>query len=207
MEKIYREIPPGKIPWNLETPPELLQSLVADHVVNPCRAIELGCGTGNNVLYLSRMGFDAAGMDISETAIDMARRSAEKAGARCTFYVADALGDLAGIPGGFDFAYDWELLHHVFPEDRKKYLQNVWNLLKPGGRYLSVCFSEKSDQFGGVGKYRSTPLGTVLYFSGEAEVRSLFEDYFRVDELRTVEIKGKHAAHKAIYALSRKKNG
>jgi len=124
---------------------------------------------------------------------------------KCTFVVADVLGDLTEIADKFDFAYDWELLHHIFPEAREKYIENVWRLLNPKGRYLSVCFSEESDQFGGVGKYRKTPLGTVLYLSSQLELKSLFEKRFTIEELKTIDIQGKRVLHKVIYALLMKK--
>ena len=102
-------------------------------------------------------------------------------------------------------AYDWELLHHTYPEKRKKYVENVYRILNPRGNYLSVCFSEKDPQFGGSGKYRETPLGTILYFSSENESRDLFEPYFNIKELKTIKISGKFAPHLANYAFMEKK--
>ena len=49
MEKIYRSIPLDKIPWNIETPPDILQNIVKREKIKPCKVIELGCGTGNKV--------------------------------------------------------------------------------------------------------------------------------------------------------------
>ncbi len=86
-----------------------------------------------------------------------------------------------------------------------KYINNVHRLLNPEGMYLSVCFSEKSPQFGGVGKYRKTPLDTVLYFSSESEIVSLVEPLFEIEKLETVEIQGKFAPHRAIYAFMKKR--
>lgn len=205
MERIYRNVPAEEIPWNIESPPAILESLVSESRVKPCRAIELGCGTGNYVVYLARRGFDATGVDISDAAIEIARRTAAEKGATCTFLVADVLGDLGEIRDTFDFAFDWELLHHIFPPDRGKYVGNVHRLLRPQGRYLSVCFSEESKEFGGIGKYRRTPLGTVLYFSSEEEMASLFHPLFEIEELKTVDIQGKHSLHKAVYAFLAKR--
>lgn len=125
----------------------------------------------------------------------------ERKGLRARLLWADILGDLKEVEGPFDFAYDWELLHHIFPEQRKKYVENVYGKLKPGGSYLSLCFSEKDPQFGGTGKYRETRLGTVLYFSSETELRDLFEPYFRIEELKTVQVKGKYSDHIAVYVF------
>lgn len=206
MEKIYAEMSPEDIPWNIVDPPEILQSLITSGLLRPCKVMELGCGAGNYVIHFARNGFAAAGVDISENAIGMARASALRAGVSCAFIVTDVLGDMAEIKDKFDFVYDWELLHHIFPDDRDRYFGNVGRLLQPGGRYLSVSFSEKSKQFGGVGKYRKTPLGTVLYFSGEPELERLLCKRFVVEDLKTVDIKGKHAVHTAVYARCRKKS-
>lgn len=201
MDGIYRNTPPDNIPWNMESPPPILRTIVETGAINPCKAIEYGCGTGNYVIYLASRGFDAAGVDISGAAIGIAKSSASEKGVACRFIVADVLGDLAEIREPFDFAYDWELLHHIFPPDRAKYVGNVARLLRPGGRYLSVCFSEESAQFGGAGKYRRTPLDTVLYFSSEREMIALFETLFVIDELKTIDIEGKFARHRAVYAF------
>jgi len=205
MENIYREMPLDKIPWNIESPPEILQQIVKTGKIKPCKAIELGCGTGNYALYLAMMEFDVMGIDFSETAIEIAKKGLIDKDIMCQFMVCDVLGDFSEFKETFDFAYDWELLHHIFPPDRNKYLNNIIQILKPDGIYLSVCFSEDSPQFGGKGKYRKTPLDTVLYFSSESEMVSLFKPYFHIDELKTMNIAGKFSDHKVIYAYLRKK--
>ena len=205
MDEIYRNRALEEIPWIVEKPPEVLVDLIESGVIRPCKAVDLGCGTGNYAIYLAGRGFQVTGIDISPTAIGIARENAKSKGARCDFIAADVLGDLKEVGGTFDFAYDWELLHHIFPEHRTKYVENVSRLLNPNGRYLSVCFSEKSPQFGGSGKYRETPLGTVLYFSSESELRDLFEPYFQINELRTIQISGKSAPHLAIYTFMEKR--
>jgi len=78
----------------------------------------------------------------------------------------------------------------------------VYNILKPGAQYFSVCFSEKDPWFGGVGKFRKTHLGKILYFSSESEIHDLFSPYFDIQELKTIEINTKFVSHYAIYALS-----
>jgi D-hexose-6-phosphate mutarotase len=75
----------------------------------------------------------------------------------------------------------------------------------PRGKYLSVCFSEKDPQFGGSEKYRKTRLGTTIYFSSEDELRDLFEPYFNIRDLKTIEIQGKNVTHTAIYAFMEQK--
>jgi 2-polyprenyl-3-methyl-5-hydroxy-6-metoxy-1,4-benzoquinol methylase len=204
-DEIYSNIPLQEIPWNIENPPEALIQLIESGKVKPCSAIDLGCGAGNYAVYLAGKGFTVTGVDISETAIKYAKKNAKDKNVSCDFHRADVLGDLGKeVNKTFDFAYDWELLHHIYPENRNKYVENVQRLINPGGRYLSVCFNEKDVQFGGSGKYRKTQLGTILYFSSEDELRKLFGAYFKILEIKTFEIKGKTVPHIVTYALMEK---
>ncbi|WP_239639042.1 class I SAM-dependent methyltransferase [Thermodesulfovibrio thiophilus] len=201
MNKVYEMIPLEKIPWNVETPPAVLVELVQSGKLKPCKAIDLGCGAGNYAIYLAGKGFDVTGVDISPVAIKHARENALKKGVKCRFLVTDLLGDLHEIDETFDFAYDWELLHHIFPGDRETYAKNVHKLLNPGGKYLSVCFNEGDRSFGGTGRYRKTGIGTVLYFSSIDELIVLFKPYFNIIEAKIITIKGKGIEHLANYVF------
>lgn len=202
VDRIYQMLSLENIPWNSESPPEELVDLVNDGTVRPCKAVDLGCGAGNYAIYLAGLGFTVTGIDSSPTAIRIAGEHAKKQGARCRFVVADLLGDLYEVTDTFDFAYDWEFLHHIFPEDREVYIRNVHKITRPGAMYFSVCFAESDPQFGGTGKYRSTRIGTTLYFSSESEIRDLVSPYFTIRELKTVDITSKFGPHRAVYLLA-----
>ncbi|MBK3517661.1 class I SAM-dependent methyltransferase [Carboxylicivirga marina] len=205
MDHIYKNIPLNKIPWNMERPPKALLDLVANKNIVPCKTIDLGCGLGHYAHYLANCGFDVTGIDISTEAIKLAQERSKQEGIKAAFRTADMIGDLNEIKETFDFAYDWEVLHHIFPNHRQQYIKNVHQLLNPKGKYLSVCFSIKDQQFGGQGKYRDTKLGTTLYFSSENELKTLFEAYFIIKELKTIEIEGKMGNHLAVYCLMTRK--
>ncbi len=132
-------------------------------------------------------------MDFSRTAIELANNTASQQDVQCNFITDDVLSGLDAIHETFDFVYDWELLHQIFPDAREKYVSSVDRLLNPGSRYLSG------------GKFRKTPLETELYFSSEDEIASLFTPFFNIIKLKTVDIQGKFGIHKAIYVLSSKK--
>jgi SAM-dependent methyltransferase len=205
-DEIYRNVPLTEIPWNIETPPDALVQLVESGKIPPCEVIDLGCGAGNYAIYLAYIGYNVTGVDISPTAIKIAKENAKKKKVKCNFLVADVVDDLRNVvKKTFDFAYDWEVLHHIFPEKRKKFIKNVYEILNPGGKYFSVCFNEKDKGFGGSGKFRNTHLGTVLYFSSKEELNDLFSSYFDIIELRTIEIIGKSVSHVVNYAFMEKK--
>ena len=204
-DEIYRNIPLNKIPWNMVIPPDSLVQLIADRKIDPCKVIDFGCGAGNYAIYLASQGFKVTGIDISPVAIKLAKENAREMKIRCRFLVADMLGDLKKkVNKSFDFAYDWEVLHHIYPENRMKYIENVYKLLNPGGKYFSVCFSEEDPGFGGTGKYRETPLGTILYFSSKDELKNLFSARFNILDFKTIEISGKPVSHIANYAFMEK---
>ena len=198
MEDIYRSMPVDKIPWNRPEPPQILVDAVESDRIKPCKAVDLGCGAGNHSIWLAKKGFNVTGIDISSEAIKIAKKQAEAAEADCRFLMRDLLGDMSEFNQTFDFALDWELLHHVFPDDRPKYIENVHEILKSGGTFFLLGFSEKDPSFGGEGKFRKTFIGTVLYFSSEDELRALFEPHFNILEMETIEIPGKYGSHMAI---------
>jgi SAM-dependent methyltransferase len=207
MNGIYQELSLEEIPWNLESPPELLVEVVESRWVLPCAAVDLGCGAGNHAVWLATKGFQMTGVDISPKALELARHLAGEKAVECRFVAADLTENVDALGQPFDFAYDWEVLHHVFPRERERYAANVHGMLRSGAHYLSVCFSEDDAHgFGGEGKYRKTRLGTTLYFSSEKELRNLFEPLFTIQELCTVEIAGKFGPHVAVKALMTKKD-
>lgn len=195
IDYIYKNMSLDEIPWNVETPPDLLVELVDAGKVKSCRAIDLGCGAGNHAVYLAGRGFEVTGVDISPTAIKIAKENAQRKGVNCNFLVTDVVEGLDGLRQTWQFAYGWGLLHHISPEQRQKYVENVARILDPEAKYLSVSFSEKDTGFGGAGKRRQSHLGTILYFSSEAELTELFETNFRIIDLQTVQISGKFESH------------
>jgi len=148
MEQIYRTEPPDKIPWNITHPPQQLEELVEEGKVMPCKAIDLGCGIGNYAIWLAQKGFEMSGIDFSESAVKLASKKAQQEDLNCNFFVGDLTDKNFSLNSKYEFAYDWEVLHHIFPEDRDIYFKNVVNLLYKGSIYFSACFSEMDKEFG-----------------------------------------------------------
>lgn len=203
-DRIYKETALENIPWNIEELPQAISDLLENEKIIPCNALDVGCGTGNYSTCLAQKGFNVTGIDFSAIAINLAKEKALKKEVKCNFQPVDVLADMDVLKEKFDFAFDWEVLHHIFPQRRKQFIQNIHSVLSEGGKYLSVCFSEEDEHFGGGGKVRKTPIGTTLYFSSEDELIKLFDPFFSIIELKTIEIPGKTLPHKAIYAFLEK---
>ncbi|UCF43906.1 MAG: methyltransferase domain-containing protein [Planctomycetota bacterium] len=204
-DDIYKDMSLDDIPWNLETPPELLVELVDTSKVRPCKAVDLGCGAGNYAVYLAGRGFEVTGVDISPTAIKIAKENAQRKSVNCNFIVADVVQGLDELCQTWQFAYGWGLLHHISPEQRQKYVENVSRILDPASKYLSVSFSQKDTGFAGSQSRRQSQLGTVLYLSSQDQLRKLFETHFQIINLRTIEIAGKFESHIFNYAFMQRK--
>lgn len=205
MNKIYAGTP-GDIPWNISQPPAFLVNLIESNIITPCKTIDLGCGRGNYSCYLAEKGFKVTGVDFSTNAIAAARQTALARGAICKFIQLDMISELPNLNEQFDFALEWEILHHIFPEDRESYLNNVSKILQTNALYFAVHFAEGDPFFGGEGKFRTTPIGTTLYFSSLEECETLYKKYFSIIELKYAEIPAAKGKHKVIYALLQKKN-
>lgn len=203
LNNLYRTAHPDDIPWNFQEPPDVLKHLFRKHLSLGCSVLELGCGLGHYVHYLADLGYAASGFDYSEAAIEIARETARGKRLDCRFFRADITDVLPASFGPYDVIYDWEFLHHIYPEQRGACCRNVQSLLDRDGTYFSVCFSEEDSSFGGSGKFRKSSLGTTLYFSNENELRTLFSRFFTVLDIRTIDVPGKKDTHRAVAAVMR----
>jgi len=132
----------GQAPWNTGgTPPEV-KAFVEARDVPPGRALDLGCGTGKNTVYLARHGWEAVGVDISLIAILQARWRASTASARCQFHRADVT-DLHFLEDPFDLALDIGCLHSLLLDDREPYAEEIARLTRPGGWYMLYAFTPR----------------------------------------------------------------
>ena len=125
------------------TPPELVR-YVAAHP--PGRALDLGCGTGTNVVYLAQHGWEAVGVDFAGRAIAKARRRARGARVEATFVVGDVTR--LAVVGPFDLALDIGCLHSVPVGGRAGYAAGLAAVMRSGGTYLLYAFAPGGPAFG-----------------------------------------------------------
>ena len=124
-------------PWDTGiSPPELIE-FIGQH--QPDRAIDIGCGTGTNVITLAKAGWQVTGVDFAPRAIKLAKQKLKKAGIRAELSINDAT-KLSGIIGPFDFALDLGCFHGISKEGREKYLRQLDRILAPNGFWLLYAF-------------------------------------------------------------------
>ncbi|MEW6568596.1 MAG: class I SAM-dependent methyltransferase [Chloroflexota bacterium] len=131
----------GRSPWDRGlSPPELLEFIV-DHP--PGRGIDLGCGTGTNVITLARRGWQVTGIDFSHLAILRARRKARRAGIQAALLQGD-VSNLSHLTGPFDLALDIGCYHSLSSAQQQRYAEGLARLIRPGGTFLLYGF-ERGD--------------------------------------------------------------
>ena len=128
------------------------RELLADVLSQPWapkrgKAIELGCGTAPMLRWVCKRGFEGLGVDVSKTAVSMAREQSK--GLDIRFKKADVCSAAISRPGSFDLAIDGHCLHCIIrPEDRKTFLSNTHRLLKTGGLFVVLTMCSPVDRKG-----------------------------------------------------------
>ena len=167
----------GDTPWDIGKPDFNLIEVVTRTTVPAGRALDIGCGTGDNSLWLAQNGFQVVGTDASDIALEKARDKAAAAGAACRFQCVDFLqGDVAGAP--FAFAFDRGCFHS-FGEaaDRRRFARNVAAHLKDAGLWLTLAGNADEDRQG-PGPPQRTAADIVLAAEPHFEILDLRSTHF-----------------------------
>jgi SAM-dependent methyltransferase len=138
-EEHYRS---GHPPWDTGRASSELIRIVEEERIDPCRTIELGCGTGTNAIWLAERGFEVSAIDLVPLAIEKAIDRAAKAGVKVRFLSLNLL-ELPDLGEPFDFLFDRGCYHAVRREDATGYLNAVDRLLRSGARGLILAGNAK----------------------------------------------------------------
>lgn len=129
----------GNLPWDTGRPSSELQRVLSRNEIRPpCRALELGCGTGTNSVWLAQQGFEVTGIDVAPLAVERAEEHAHAAGVKAHFVVADVL-DLPDLNAGFAFFFDRGCYHAVRRSAPRQYAPAVARQLASGGLGLILA--------------------------------------------------------------------
>lgn len=185
----------GHPPWDIGAPQPAIVRLAEQGLIGG-DVIDIGCGTGENALYLAARGLEVVGVDAAPTAVARARAKARDAGSPAEFIVGDALA-LEDLGRTFDTAVDCGLFHTFADDRRGPFERSLHHVLRPGGRYVMLCFSER--ERGGLGPRRVT----------QAEIRATFATGWSIDSIAATRFAARQpdgGAHAWLAVLTAKSN-
>ncbi|MEE9592602.1 MAG: class I SAM-dependent methyltransferase [Thermoplasmata archaeon] len=161
----------GTPPWDIGRPQSEFVRLEEAGSVG-ATVLDVGCGTGENTLYLAKRGHEAWGVDSSPRAIEKAKSKSRRRGIPVTFLVADALR-LDRLGRSFGTVIDSGLFHTFSDPDRLRFLDSLASVLPSGGSYFVLVFSEQEPaDWGGPRRI------------SQEEIRATFRDGWTVESIQ-----------------------
>ncbi|MGH3966786.1 MAG: class I SAM-dependent methyltransferase [Mycobacterium sp.] len=167
-----------KPPWSIGEPQPELAALIEQGKFHG-EVLDVGCGEAAISLHLAELGYTTVGLDLSPTAIDLARREAENRGlTNASFAVAD-ISSFAGYDGRFDTIVDSTLFHSIPVEARDGYQQSIVRAAAPGASYFVLVFDKAA-----------MPAGPPNAVTAD-ELREIVSKYWVVDDIKPARLYGR----------------
>ncbi len=170
--QLFEQIYQGQAPWDTGRPqPAIIRLAEAGQIRGSI--LDVGCGTGENLLYLAARGHEAWGLDFVPVAIERAKAKAAQRGIDATLIVGNAL-ELKKLSRQFDTVIDCGLFHTFTDEERPVFVKGLAEVLGPGGLLHILCFSDEEP--GTEGPRRIS----------QQEIRDAFHDGWKVQQIEPI---------------------
>jgi cyclopropane fatty-acyl-phospholipid synthase-like methyltransferase len=183
-EEVYKGVPP----WEIDGPQSEIVHLVERGEIRSA-ILDVGCGTGENALYLAELGFEVVGIDIVPVAVEKALNKAKERSLAATFLVWDAL-TLQELQRRFNTVIDSGFFHALPDKKGPVFVKSLASVLDSGGTYFMMCFSEH--EAGSWGPRRVT----------QAEIRESFRQGWHINYIREAKLDTNLGSRKCCAWLS-----
>ena len=130
----------GPAPWDVGRPQPAIERLASEGGFSGA-VLDAGCGTGENALHIASLGFPVLGVDVAETALTIARETADDHGVEIEFTTADAF-QLEHLGRRFQTVLDCGLFHTFDGDERPKYVASLASVTEQDGTLYVLCFSD-----------------------------------------------------------------
>jgi 2-polyprenyl-3-methyl-5-hydroxy-6-metoxy-1,4-benzoquinol methylase len=187
----------GCLPWESERPVGALVELFDRPGFRPRTVLELGCGDGVNAVFMASRGCEVTAVDVSATALELAREKQRSAGVEVELIEGDVF-ELGPARAPFEFVFDRGMLHHVQVFHFEDYKDLVADRLAPDGLFHLICHHVSTrptvildGMYGGaIGKllgFLTGPLEETGCGFTDEELREIFSDRFRFESIDLIE--------------------
>lgn len=167
----------GDTPWDTGLPSQTIVALsLLPEFPKEGTVLIPGCGNGHEALYFSSKRYEVSAVDWSATATNELRLQAR----RKNLAVEVLQSDFFFIPESWRLTFDVVVEHTFFcaidPEDRARYVNQILELLKPGGHFIGTFFiTQKIDQISVFSDSTEPP-----FWSTTEEIHQLFSPHFEI---------------------------
>lgn len=178
--QLFEQMYQGHAPWDTGQPqPAIVKLAESDQIRGT--VLDVGCGTGENLLYLAARAsrdfatcsHEAWGLDFVPIAIERAKAKSAQRRIDAHFIVGNAL-ELKKLSRQFDTVIDCGLFHTFSDEERPVFVQGLAEVLRPGGMLHILCFSDEEP--GTEGPRRVS----------QQEIRDSFRDGWKVQRIEAI---------------------
>jgi SAM-dependent methyltransferase len=182
-ESAYRGTSPqlgqgSRPPWSIGEPQPELATLIEQGKFHG-DVLDVGCGEAAISLDLAERGYTTVGLDMSPTAIDLARKEAQRRGlTNASFEVAD-ISTFTGYDNRFGTIVDSTLFHSIPVEAREGYQESIVRAAAPGASYFVLVFDKAA-----------MPNGPINAVTAD-ELRDVVSKYWLVDDIRAARLHAK----------------
>lgn len=173
----------GYLPWDHKSADYNLLEMVELFPVDPCKTLEIGCGTGTDAIWLAEQGFDVTACDVSEIAIGLAKEKLRGKNIPCNFQVLDFLAEKIGNKP-FELVFDRGFFHsYGSKKKRKKFAERVASNLVNEGLWLTLVGSKDRPKTNS-GPPRRSALDIISAVEPYFKILSLNASYFGNEQAR-----------------------
>lgn len=178
------------MPWYNENLDADLENEIKQRKITKGRFLDIGTGPGTQAIQLGKMGFNVTGTDLSENAVQKARKLDDQS----SFMVDDILNSRLE-QSSFDYILDRGCFHVLSNDKWDQYCKKIYYILDQNGLFFLKCFSIKEEKLV-YGPYR---------FS-EQDIRNIFGKDFEIESIIDTVYHGTlDPLPKALFAVMRKK--